>query len=92
MFSEKLEGSINLSRIPKNLIRENKKGDKVIYVKILPNYTGSPDQYGNVAALTLYDAENKKAIYLGNFKPWEPEEKKEEKKNDKTDEGGDLPF
>lgn len=71
MSEIKLEGCINLSKIPKQLIKKNKNGESVIWVKILPNYNDQPDKYGNTHTMTLYDAENHKAIYLANFKPWE---------------------
>lgn len=63
---KKLTGVLNLSRIPKNLIRKNKKGESIIYVDVMKRR--STDSYGNVANITMYDKENKKAIYLADLK------------------------
>lgn len=72
-MATKLHGSINLSRIPKELIQQNLKGDKVIWVDIMETLNG-PDQYGNTHTVILYNKngeQGKKNIYLGNFRPVE---------------------
>ena len=58
---------LNLSKIPKELIGQTKKGDKVIYIDIVPNRNGA-DDYGNTHTITLYDKNTKQTIYLGNLK------------------------
>ena len=66
-MARKLNGMLVLSRIPKELIGQNKKGDKVIYVDIVPNRNGA-DDYGNTHTITLYNKNTKQTIYLGNLK------------------------
>ena len=66
-MAKKLNGMLNLSKIPKELIGQTKKGDKVIYIDIVPNRNGA-DEYGNTHAITLYDKNTKQTIYLGNLK------------------------
>lgn len=67
----KLNGALNLSRVPRHLIKTNKNGDKILYVNVEENFRG-PDQYGNTHTITCYDKENQKNIYLANLKPVEP--------------------
>lgn len=67
----KLNGALNLSRIPKNLIKTNKNGDKILWIDCEENFRGA-DQYGNTHTITCYDKENRKSIYLANLKPVEP--------------------
>lgn len=69
-MGSKLHGMLNLSRIPKELIVENKNGEKVVWVDILENLNGA-DQYGNTHSVSVYDKEQKKAVYLGNLRPQE---------------------
>ena len=66
-MAKKLNGMLNLSKIPKELIGQTKKGDKVIYVDIVPNRNGA-DDYGNSHTITLYNKNTKQTIYLGNLK------------------------
>lgn len=66
-MGKKLTGMVNLTRLPKDLIFENKRGEKCIFVDVVKNLNG-PDQYGNTHALTVYDKNARKAIYLGNLK------------------------
>lgn len=66
-MATKLTGLLNLTRIPKRLIGETKKGEKCIFIDIVPNRDGE-DGYGNTHAVTLYDKEKRETIYLGNLK------------------------
>ena len=66
-MAKKLTGLLNLSKIPKELIGQTKKGSKCIYVDIVPNRNGA-DDYGNTHTITLYDKNTKQTIYLGNLK------------------------
>ena len=66
-MAKKLTGLLNLSKIPKELIGQTKKGDKCIYVDIVPNRNGA-DEYGNTHTITLYNKNTKQTIYLGNLK------------------------
>ena len=64
-----LHGYINLSKIDKNLISENKNGDKILWVDV---YTyDAPDNYGNTACLATYDPRTRTKTYLANFRPKE---------------------
>lgn len=93
MLNQKYEGCLNLSKIPKNLITKNKKGESVIWVKIMPNYDGKPDQYGCEGAITIYDKENKKAIYLANLRPYDPQPQGQQSAQRAHDDAGpDLPW
>lgn len=69
-MAEKLRGMLNLSKIDKEQIFETKKGEKAIWVDIVPNYDGQPDQYGNTHAITTWSREKGK-VYLGNLRPEE---------------------
>ena len=66
-MAKKLTGSLNLSKIPKELIGQTKKKEKCVYIDIVPNRNGA-DNYGNTHAITLYDKNTKQTIYLGNLK------------------------
>lgn len=68
-MAQKLNGRINLSKIPKELIQTSTKdGSKFIYVDIVPNRNGA-DQYGNTHSVSVYDKQARKPVYLGNLKP-----------------------
>jgi len=69
-MATKLRGLLNLSKIDKNLITTNAKGEKCIWIDVVENYGNQPDQYGNTHAVVLYSKETGK-IYLGNLKPQE---------------------
>jgi len=69
-MAEKLNGRLNLSRIPRELIQESQNGEKFIYVDIVPNKNGA-DQYGNTHSISVYDKQARKPVYLGNLKPQE---------------------
>ena len=66
-MAKKLTGMLNLSKIPKELIGQTKKGEKCLFVDIIPNRNGA-DNYGNTHAITLYNKNTKQTIYLGNLK------------------------
>ena len=66
-MAKKLTGLLNLSKIPKELIGQTKKGDKCVYIDIVPNRNGA-DDYGNTHTITLYNKNTKQTIYLGNMK------------------------
>lgn len=68
MANTKLHGMLNLSRIPKGLITTNSKGEKVIWIDILENYDGQPDQYGNTHSIQIYNKDTREKTYLGNLK------------------------
>lgn len=69
-MAQKLNGRLNLSKLPKELIQTANDGSKFCYVDILPNRNGA-DQYGNTHSISVYDKQNRKPIYLGNLKPQE---------------------
>ena len=56
-----------LSKIPKDLIGQTKKGEKCIFVDIVPR-KGGADEYGNTHSIQLYNKDTKETIYLGNLK------------------------
>lgn len=69
-MATKLHGVLNLSKIKKSLITVNSKNDRVIYIDVVPNKNGA-DQYGNTHALTMFDRDEGRPIYLANLKPEE---------------------
>ena len=69
-MAKKLTGLLNLSKIPKELIGQTKKGEKCIFIDIIPNRNGA-DEYGNTHTITLYNKNTKQTIYLGNLKTQE---------------------
>ena len=69
-MATKFHGLINLSKIDKSLIFVNQKGEKVLWLDLVPNKNGA-DEYGNTHSLQLYNKETRTTIYLGNFKPQE---------------------
>jgi len=69
-MATKLNGRLNLSKIPKELIQTAQDGSKFCYVDIVPNKDGE-DKYGNTHSISVYDKQNRRTIYLGNLKPQE---------------------
>lgn len=90
-MAKKLNGMLNLSKIPKEIITQNKAGDKVIYVDIVPNKNGA-DQYGNTHSIQLYNKETKQVIYLGNLKEVEFGTKAPAERASVDEASSDLPF
>lgn len=93
-MSTRLKGFLRLSRIPKNLVQTTKNGEKGIYVSV--SERKEKGQYGDTHTITIWDAENKKAIYIADLKPDEWENKNsstptETKPNTAAVED-DLPF
>lgn len=66
----RLHGAINLSRIPKQLIKKNSKGESILWIDVSENY--KPSEYGDTHTITCYDKENQRKIYLANLRPEEP--------------------
>lgn len=94
-MAEKLNGFLSLTKIPKGLIGETKKGEKGVWVSIVPNRNGK-DQYGNTHSIQLYNKDTKEVIYLGNLKPVEfgnnNTSKEVAKDNSLEPQADDLPF
>ena len=68
-MATKLTGALNLSRIPKECITTKANGDKVIWIDVLERKLA--DGYGNTHTITVYDRNEKKAVYLADLKPQE---------------------
>lgn len=85
---------MRLSKIPKAQVTTTKGGEKGIYVTV--QELKEPSKYGATHALTMWDATEKKAIYLADLKPKDWEDKKTEKSQTENlppaSEGVDLPF
>ena len=64
---KKLTGLLNLSKIDKSLIGTTKKGNKCIFIDIVP-IKGGQDEYGNTHNITLYNKNTRETIYLGKLK------------------------
>ena len=69
-MATKLHGLINLSKIDKSLITTNQRGEKVLWVDMVPRRAGA-DQYGNTHTITIYNKEARQTIYLGDLRPQE---------------------
>ena len=67
---KKLTGLLNLSKIDKSLIGNTKKGDKCIFLDVVP-IKGGQDEYGNTHNITLYNKNTRETIYLGKLKTQE---------------------
>lgn len=61
-----------MSRIPKQLIKKNSKGESILWVDVNENL--KPSDYGDTHTITCYDKENQRKIYLANLRPEEPRE------------------
>lgn len=97
-MAKKLNGMMNLSKIPKDLIGQTKKGEKCIFVDIVPR-KGGADEYGNTHSIQLYNKDTKETIYLGNLKTVEFGQKAESapaspapQASGNYDPDSDLPF
>lgn len=94
-MAKKLTGMLNLSKIDKDLISKTKKGDKAIFIDIVPNKDGE-DQYGNTHAVTIYNKDTRQTIYLGNLKEVEfgkaSAQAEAPAAGSGNEEDGDLPF
>ena len=88
-MAEKLNGRLNLSKIPKELIQTAQDGSKFVYLDVVPNRNGA-DQYGNTHSISVYDKQARKPIYLGNLKPQEFGGGQQSGGNSRG--GGDLPW
>lgn len=60
-------GVINLSKIPKELIKKNRNGESIIYADF--SERRSPSLYGDTHYLKVYDSTNRQQIYIGDFRP-----------------------
>ena len=85
----RLNGALNLSRLPKELIQTNSKGEKIIYITVNENYKPSP--YGDSHNITVYDKANNRNIYVANLRPVEPKAKEEAPKPAANNGSDDLP-
>ena len=90
-MATKLTGLLNLSKIPKELIGQTKKGEKCLFVDIIPNRNGA-DDYGNTHTITLYNKNTKQTIYLGNLKEVEFGKSGAPAGQPASSEEDDLPF
>lgn len=59
-------GIINLSRIPKELIKEKANGEKFIYVDFAERKT--PSAYGHTHYIKIFDLATRTNTYIGDFK------------------------
>ena len=65
-MAEKLEGKLNLSRIPKELIQTAPNGDKYCWVDVMELRTVG--KYGDTHAITIYDKTKREAIFIANLR------------------------
>lgn len=86
----RLHGAINLSRIPKQLIKKNSKGESILWVDVNENL--KPSDYGDTHTITCYDKENQRKIYLANLRPEEQKEAAPQAQAPANHETPDLPW
>lgn len=67
IMSQLLSGRINLSKIPKDLIRYNNAGEAFIWVDVAERRETS--QYGDTHNISIYDSANRQKIYIGELRP-----------------------
>lgn len=82
-----MTGSICVSDIPKEKIWTAKSGKKYVSIKMWIN--DEPDQYGNNASVQVGQTKEEidqklKAIYIGNLKNYQSEQKESPKANVKS--------
>ena len=63
---EKLEGKLNLSRIPKELIQTAPNGEKYCWIDVMELRTVG--KYGDTHAVTVYDKSKREAIFIANLR------------------------
>ena len=68
-MSQLLSGRINLSKIPKDLIRYNNAGEAFVWVDVAERR--EPSQYGDTHNISIYDSANRQKIYIGELRPKE---------------------
>lgn len=68
-MAQLLSGILNLSRIPKNLIQTNSKGEKILYIDLAERQT--PGQYGDTHYIKVWDKETRQSHYIADLKPRE---------------------
>ena len=66
-MAQLLSGVLNLSRIPKNLIQTNSKGEKILYIDLAERQ--SPGQYGDTHYIKVWDKESRQSFYIADLKP-----------------------
>lgn len=72
----RLKGRLVLSRIPKDLVQVGKNGEKFIWISVAERR--EVGQFGDTHTITVWDAENRKAIYIADLRPDEYENKNTE--------------
>lgn len=65
-MAEKLEGKLNLSRIPKELIQTAPNGEKYCWIDVVELRTVG--KYGDTHAITIYDKSKREAIFIANLR------------------------
>ena len=85
-------GSLNLSKIPKDKIKEDRNGNKWLDITIW--FNEEPDQYGNNCSIQASAKKDEPKVYIGNAKFYVPKEEKREPPEAKQEfaKGSDLPF
>ena len=66
-MAQLLSGRINLSKIPKDLIRYNNAGEAFVWVDVAERRETS--QYGDTHNIYLYDSANRQKVYIGELRP-----------------------
>ena len=79
-MSKLLLGGINLSKIKKEELYTNDKGEKFLNLVIWVN--DEKDQYGNIASIQQGLKNKDEKLYIGNLKEYEKTETKQESDTD----------
>lgn len=85
-MAKQLWGSICVTDIPKDKLKEANNGKKYLNVKVWIN--DNPDRYGNVASIQVSGGKDDPKVYIGNLK----ESGEQRQAGNQTNNPDDLPF
>jgi len=68
-MSSILTGRLNLSKIPADLIQEDRNGNQVVWIDVAERR--EPSQYGDTHYISIYDKTTRQKVYIGELRPRE---------------------
>lgn len=90
-MSKFMLGSLNLSKIPKEKIKEDKNGNKWLDITVW--FNDQPDKFGNELSIQVSAKKDEPKVYIGNAKPYTPKvEEPPQAKDEWLGKKSDLPF
>ena len=82
-MSKLIKGFINLGKLDEARAKNHGaffQSEKTNGVNVSVWINDTPDQYGNIASISIYDAQTKETIYIGNLKEHQPQQQQSETK------------